>query len=688
MRKRTAAFRFFLAASLAVGLMPSMAFADGAEDSAKVATEDSGEGRSDASASIEGSEAVGAIGEGGASDASSPEESIDTTSDATNADPEEVEGLTIASRPSEEVMADAMETLEAVSESGFQAGMLLAADSSKASGPIQEYEGADRFEVACNVAEAAYPDGVSRAIIAGSEGWADALSATALAGALDCPILLTEADSLNEGTASTLSVLGVESVLIVGGPNTVSVDVEEALSAKGFEVEKRLGGADRYDVQMGIYEYGKGKWGDSAVIVASGAKFSDALSASPLAFSQKVPVFLVNDAGDLRDDQKSALGAGAGDGMFKDGVVVGGPDSVSEETMSFVQGVSLVSSGSLGNAVRLGGADRYEASANFAQWAVEKGYLTWDGAAFTTGEKPYDALTGSVLQGKSAATMLLVDGENCPTVEAFLASGASSVTFFGGSASIPDSLRAHIASGLGLIESYDCGITLSSFADEEVVASAGVQNYSKSQILEYLDPSNFAYGSANFYQFADVSEGYSGAVSADQIDAFLESVCLKYGHENSTLLGQGAAFVAAAKKHGVNEVYLLSRAILESGWGTSALAQGEVTGYEGYYNFFGIGAYDIDPNNGGAALAKSKGWDTPAKAIDGAAEWISGNYLNNEYHQNTLYKMRWCVQNVYHQYATARDWACNIARVMGQVYDYIGYDAPRTGLTFLYPSYR
>lgn len=121
-----------------------------------------------------------------------------------------------------------------------------------------------------------------------------------------------------------------------------------------------------------------------------------------------------------------------------------------------------------------------------------------------------------------------------------------------------------------------------------------------------------------------------------------------------------------------------------------------MSGYKGYLNFYGIGAYDLDPDNGGAALAKSNKWTTPQKAIVGAAQWIakSGNrYLNNAYHQNTLYKMRWNYEQatkegvVWKQYATSPTWASGISNVMASFYSYAGIDKGNTGLRFLVPLY-
>ena len=167
-------------------------------------------------------------------------------------------------------------------------------------------------------------------------------------------------------------------------------------------------------MQMNIYNYAKDKWDTSMIIVASGDKFSDALSASPLAFSRKAPIFLADGDGSLSNVQKSAIGSIASDGGVQQSIIVGGPASVSNSTETFLDGVTRGGSGGKSDATRLGGADRYEASANFAKWAVEQGYLKWDGSAFTTGETPYDALTGSVLQGKDGAAMLLINGTDSP----------------------------------------------------------------------------------------------------------------------------------------------------------------------------------------------------------------------------------------------------------------------------------
>ena len=77
----------------------------------------------------------------------------------------------------------------------------------------------------------------------------------------------------------------------------------------------------------------------------------------------------------------------------------------------------------------------------------------------------------------------------------------------------------------------------------------------------------------------------------------------------------------------MNAYYITCRAALESGYGTSNLAKGTVSGCEGYYNFYGIGAYDSNPSNG-AVYAKRRNWNSPFRAIVEGANWIKDQYMD------------------------------------------------------------
>ncbi|HDJ7333877.1 TPA: glucosaminidase domain-containing protein [Staphylococcus aureus] len=133
-----------------------------------------------------------------------------------------------------------------------------------------------------------------------------------------------------------------------------------------------------------------------------------------------------------------------------------------------------------------------------------------------------------------------------------------------------------------------------------------------------------------------------------------------------TLDGQGKAFAEACKKNNINEIYLIAHAFLESGYGTSNFASGRY----GAYNYFGIGAYDNNPNYA-MTFAKNKGWTSPAKAIMGGASFVRKDYINKG--QNTLYRIRWNPKNpATHQYATAIEWCQHQASTIAKLYKQIG----------------
>ena len=192
------------------------------------------------------------------------------------------------------------------------------------------------------------------------------------------------------------------------------------------------------------------------------------------------------------------------------------------------------------------------------------------------------------------------------------------------------------------------------------------------ELRTYMDPANFPEGTSGFFQFLVLTQPMGVSVSA--LDAELEG--------KGTLEGMGQAFSDAAYAYGVNELYLISHALHETGNGWSTLAQGvwydpatETASKEKVndtdvlvYNMYGIGAVDSNPLNGGAKRACEEGWTTPYKAVVGGAEFIAGTYLyagsNTLSGQNTLYKMLYHPEWVerygekpWHEYATDVAWA-------------------------------
>ena len=111
------------------------------------------------------------------------------------------------------------------------------------------------------------------------------------------------------------------------------------------------------------------------------------------------------------------------------------------------------------------------------------------------------------------------------------------------------------------------------------------------------------------------------------------------------------AIMEAANISGVSPYYLAARIRQEVGINGSNSIYGKYKDYEGYYNFYNIGATSgKDPIGNGLKYASNKTmgkyllpWDNPVKAIKGGAIWIAANYISVG--QDTLYFQKYDVVN-------------------------------------------
>ncbi|TDM43742.1 hypothetical protein ETI09_05015 [Macrococcoides canis] len=175
------------------------------------------------------------------------------------------------------------------------------------------------------------------------------------------------------------------------------------------------------------------------------------------------------------------------------------------------------------------------------------------------------------------------------------------------------------------------------------------------------------------YQFLDL--GKSEGISAKTLNKLLVG--------KGALAGQGAAFAKAAQQFNINEVYLIAHAILETGHGSSRLANGLSINSTNtaltskgtkYYNMYGAKADDNNPEIGGIKYAKAQGWDNQSKAIIGGAKYVRSAYIDHG--QRTLHQMRWNPANpATHQYATDINWAAKNAAIIAGMYKTLGLDA-------------
>ncbi|MFT5873407.1 MAG: beta-N-acetylglucosaminidase [Clostridium sp.] len=208
-------------------------------------------------------------------------------------------------------------------------------------------------------------------------------------------------------------------------------------------------------------------------------------------------------------------------------------------------------------------------------------------------------------------------------------------------------------------------------------------------VYEYMNPKNFENHDYALYQFLTLN--YVEGITAEELDNILVG--------KGILEGQGKTFLDACELYNINPAYIIAHALLETGNGTSVLANGvDVTEVDGKpvpiemktYNMFGIGAFDTNPCKFGSERAYTEGWCTPEIAIEGGIKWIADKYINNiDYKQNTLYKMRWnpeITENVTyrHQYATDIAWAYKQSYRIKEILD----KCTNANLVFEIPQYK
>lgn len=131
-------------------------------------------------------------------------------------------------------------------------------------------------------------------------------------------------------------------------------------------------------------------------------------------------------------------------------------------------------------------------------------------------------------------------------------------------------------------------------------------------------------------------------ITAKDMDKIIDYWIFHMGVQ-SQFKNRGEAFIKASKASGLNPIYILAHAAIESGWGSSYMATNR-------HNYFGINCVDVNPNAG-----YTMGDDVEAGLINGAV-WISNNFYKNGY--TTLQEMK------NGNYATDPQWAYKITSVM------------------------
>ena len=291
------------------------------------------------------------------------------------------------------------------------------------------YAGATRYETAMAVADAMNEknggNGFKNFVVTTGEGYADALSATALAKKLNAPILLVNQyyeDAVVDYIADNDKGYASD-IYIVGGTGVVSENFEKALS-KYHKVE-RVAGADRFATNLAVLDMVIDSASDTTYYtVASGYDYADALSAA----ATGRPVVLVGDA--LTEAQWKFLEDMHVDTDKDNFHIIGGTAAVSAKVESQLKDKDFVGSVT-SRVVRIEGENRYETNELVVKRFFE-GKMT--NLYIASGNDFADALTGAIIALQNDSPLVLVNdyntfrGENLVDTNLFVIGGTGAVS--------------------------------------------------------------------------------------------------------------------------------------------------------------------------------------------------------------------------------------------------------------------
>lgn len=163
-------------------------------------------------------------------------------------------------------------------------------------------------------------------------------------------------------------------------------------------------------------------------------------------------------------------------------------------------------------------------------------------------------------------------------------------------------------------------------------------NYAtKSAVAYHMDPRNFL-TEDYIFQFEQLTYNASYHTEA-AVQTFLNGTFMK-GKLADDAAGRtyARAFYEIGKGRKLSPIHLASRVYQEQGQGKSGLISGTYPNYEGYYNYFNVGvngSTEAEKIVKGLTYAKSKGWNTRYKSLEGGAATIGNNYILKG--QDTIY---------------------------------------------------
>ncbi len=284
-----------------------------------------------------------------------------------------------------------------------------------AAAPVQSLGGNDRVANAVVASETAYSSGAGQVLIASVEDFADALSAAALSGVTDAPVLYARRGELPQATAQEIRRLGATRAVLLGGQNALSEAVADQVRAAGVADVTRVSGVNRFDTAGRVGRMVTDRSGATGAFLALGSHpeptraWADAVAVSALANRTGQPT-LLSGPDRLPVETRDAI-TGMG---LRSITIVGGSAAIQPVVEQDLRDMGLT-------VTRLAGASRYETSLRITEELLRRGAGTGE-LWITSGGNYADPLVAGPAAARLGGVLMLADAANfgAQPVAAFL----------------------------------------------------------------------------------------------------------------------------------------------------------------------------------------------------------------------------------------------------------------------------
>ena len=260
--------------------------------------------------------------------------------------------------------------------------------------------GEDRFETAIEISKSWKTS--QEAILVNSTAESDLLCATVLASQIDCPILLTDKNNINEPTSNEIKRLNINKLYLIGGKDVIYETIEKELNKSNIKTE-RICGVDRYETSISIANKVRElKKSNTAILVNGEYSVADAVSISPIAGDKNIPVII------CKNNQVKLQKEWMKNNDIKNLYIIGGEDVINKAIEKELTIDNI-------NIERIYGKDRYETNAkiieNFYKQVKINKVFYCKGKNLNKENEIIDGMLVSPLASKEKSPIILL-GEN------------------------------------------------------------------------------------------------------------------------------------------------------------------------------------------------------------------------------------------------------------------------------------